>query len=268
MSFDAGKPVEGPVDSHCHLQYLEGDEEQAALDAAREAGVSGFLVPAVRLSDADRLLGLAQREPDVWCALGLHPHEAKSWQPGDQKRLAELLAEPNVVAVGECGLDFHYDLSPREIQERVMRAQWELAVDRDLPVIVHNRDSNQEMMTAIEDPSFAGLRGVLHSYAGGPELAARALERDFYLGFSGMVTFRAADNVREVLLETPRDRILVETDTPYLAPTPHRGKKNQPAWVVEVARRCALELEMDYGAFCARTTANFANLFRGTSSEA
>jgi len=251
----------GPIDSHCHLQYFEPGEVDQVLDQARAAGVTGFLVPAVRLDDCERLLELAQREPDVWCALGVHPHEAKTWQDGDQRRLAELLEEPGVVAVGECGLDFHYDLSPRGVQERVMKKQWELAHEKNLPVIVHNRDSNVEMLAAVEDPAFDGLRGVLHSYAGGPELAVRAIARGFYLGMSGMVTFRGADNVREVLTEAPRDRLLVETDTPYLAPVPYRGQKNRPAWVVEVAKRVAEELDMTFADLCATTGENFRDLF-------
>ncbi len=254
----------GLVDSHCHLQYFGSGEVRRTLDEAREAGVRGFLVPAIRLSDSERLLSLAQREADVWCALGVHPHEAKSWRDGDQGRLGELLSEPGVVAVGECGLDFHYDYSPRGVQERVMKLQWELAKDAGLPVIVHNRESNAEMQAAVEDPAFAGLRGVLHSYAGGPELALTAISRGFYLGISGMVTFPRADNVREVLAATPRDRLLVETDTPYLAPVPYRGKKNRPAWVVEVARRLASELEVSYLELCEATGENFRRLFSRT----
>lgn len=254
----------GPIDSHCHLQYFDAEDEIRVLDEARERGVEGFLVPAVRLADADRLLALADREGDVWCALGVHPHEAESWSDGDETRLADLVSEPAVVAVGECGLDFHYDRAPRDVQERVMRAQWAVARAAKLPVIVHNRESNSEMRAAIQSREFQGLNGVLHSYAGGPELAAAALERGFYLGVSGMVTFPKADNVRDVLPEASLDRLLVETDTPYLAPVPHRGKKNRPAWVVEVARRLAEELDIDYGELCRRTGKNFRRLFPRT----
>ncbi len=260
----SAKSPTGPIDSHCHLQYFEPGEEARVLDEAREAGVTGFLVPAVRLEDCDRLLALAAREADVWCALGVHPHEAKSWNEGDERRLAELVREPQVVAVGECGLDFHYDLSPREVQSRVMRAQWEVARDAGLPVIVHNRESNVEMRAAVKDPAFDGLSGVLHSYAGGPKLAQAALERGFYLGISGMVTFPKADNVREVLSATPPGRLLVETDTPYLAPVPHRGKKNRPAWVVDVAKRLADELGLGYEELCGITGENFRELFLPT----
>lgn len=130
-----------PIDSHCHLQTLSSDERPVALDAARERGVSGFLVPAIRLDDAEDLLKLCHEHTDVWCALGCHPHEAASWRRGDGERLRALLADPKAVAVGECGLDFHYDLSPRDVQTSVMREQWELAVELGLPVVVHNRDS-------------------------------------------------------------------------------------------------------------------------------
>ena len=253
--------MRGPIDSHCHLQSLPPEEREAALDAARERGVSGFLVPAIRLSDADVLLDLCARHGDVWCALGCHPHEASGWGPGDQARLAGLLSEPGVVAVGECGLDFFYDRSPRATQMRVMREQWELALEVDLPVIVHNRDSNAEMLAALRAPELAGLAGDFHSFAGGLEMARELLGREFYLGLSGMVTFRRADNVREVLRIAPPERLLVETDTPYLAPVPYRGRPNRPAYVVEVLERVAEELEMTPEAASAATCGNFFRLF-------
>lgn len=249
------------IDSHCHLQSLEPGERERALDRARERGVRGFLVPAIRLDDADELLELCSRHDDVWCALGTHPHEADSWCEGDAGRLVDLLAEPEVVAVGECGLDFHYDNSPRQIQERVMRSQWEIAVDAGLPVVVHNRDSNDKMLEVLEDPAFEALQADFHSFAGGLEMARQLIARDFYLGFTGMVTFRRADNVREVIPQLPPERLLVETDTPYLAPVPHRGEPNQPAWVVEIARRVAEETGTTLEELAARTTANFFRLF-------
>ena len=125
----------GPIDSHCHLQSLPADERERALDAARERGVAGFLVPAIRLSEAEDILALCHRHPDVWCALGVHPHEASHWQEGDRGRLADLLADPKAVAVGECGLDFHYDFAPRDAQFRCVREQWSLAVELGLPVV-------------------------------------------------------------------------------------------------------------------------------------
>ncbi len=251
----------GPIDSHCHLQTLPAEERDAALDAARRRGVSGFLVPAIRLDDAEVLLELCHRHDDVWCALGCHPHEASSWQPGDSERLRALLEDEKAVAVGECGLDFHYDLSPRDVQLRVMREQWQLAIELGLPVVVHNRDSNDEMLETVRAPEMDGLTADFHSYAGGMVMARELLEGGFTLGMSGMVTFRAADNVREVLEIAPPERLLVETDSPYLAPVPYRGKPNRPAWVVEVLERVALELGMTPEAASATTNDNFFRLF-------
>jgi TatD DNase family protein len=251
----------GLIDSHCHLQSLEPEEREAALDAARERGVRGFLVPGIRLADAEAILDLCHRHDDVWCALGVHPHDASSWEEGDERRLAELLADPKAVAVGECGLDFHYDHSPREVQERVMRRQWELALELGLPVVVHNRDSNERMLEVVRDEGFAALRADFHSFAGGRAMAEELIEHGFYLGFTGMITFRRADNVREVIPLLPPERELVETDTPYLAPVPYRGKPNRPAYVVEVTRRLAEERGESYEETCHRTTENFFRLF-------
>ncbi len=253
--------MRGPIDSHCHLQTLPPEEREAALDDARERGVEGFLVPAIRLDDAEVLLELSHRHDDVWCALGCHPHEASSWRPSDLGRLRGLLEDPKAVAVGECGLDFFYDHSPRETQIRVMRQQWELAIELGLPVVVHNRDSNAEMLEVVRSPEMADLEADFHSYAGGIELARELLERGFYLGMSGMVTFRKADNVREVLEIAPVERLLVETDTPYLAPVPYRGKPNRPAYVVEVLERLAQELGLTAEAASAATSENFFRLF-------
>lgn len=251
----------GLVDSHCHLQTFAPDERERLLDEAREAGVTGFLVPAIRLDDADDVLDLARRHDDVWCALGVHPHDASTWRPGDGDRLEGLLGEEGVVAVGECGLDFFYDRSPREIQLDVMRQQWAIAIAAGLPVIVHNRDSDAEMLAEVMRPEFEGLRGVFHSFAAGVAMARPLIARGFYLGISGMVTFPRADNVREVFAEISRERFLVETDTPYLAPVPHRGKTNRPAWVGEIARRVATEMDLDESEVARLTGANFKRLF-------
>lgn len=254
------RPV-GPIDSHCHLQSLEPGERQEALATARARGVQGFMVPAIKLDDAPLLLELCHQHDDVWCSLGCHPHDASTWRRGDAERLADLLQDPKAVAVGECGLDFHYDKSPRDVQERVMCEQWEVALTLDLPVVVHNRDSNDLMLDVVRRAEFAALRGDFHSFAGGLAMGEELVERDFYLGFTGMVTFRAADNVRQMLPITPRQRMLVETDTPYLAPVPYRGKPNRPAYVVEVLERVAEELGETAERLAAQTNANFFRLF-------
>lgn len=249
------------VDSHCHLQSLEPDEREEALDTAREAGVTGFLVPAITLDDADGLLDLCSRHDDVWCSLGVHPHHASTWRDGDAERLAELAGEPSVVAIGECGLDFFYDNSPRDVQAEAMREQWRVALELGLPVILHNRDSNDTMLEIFRATEFDGLQADFHSFAGGAAMAREVIDRGAYLGISGMVTFPRADNVREVLPILPEDRLLVETDTPYLAPVPYRGQPNRPAYVVEVAKRIAEETGETYDAVCRRTGENFERLF-------
>lgn len=251
----------GPIDSHCHLQTLGASEREQALDQARERGVSGFLVPAIQLDDADQVLALCHRHDDVWCALGVHPHEAATWREGDQDRLRALLADPKAVAVGECGLDFYYDHAPRATQEATLRAQWQLAVELDLPVVVHNRDANDTMLGVLADPAFATLRADFHSFAGGLAMAETLRAHDCYFGFSGMITFKRADNVREVIAMTPRERMLVETDTPYLAPVPYRGKPNRPAYVLEVVERLAHELRVSTDEVVAFTNDSFFRLY-------
>jgi TatD DNase family protein len=265
----AAAPLPGVVDSHCHLQSLRPGQRVAAIDRARARGVAGFLVPAIHLGQADELLALCEAHPDVWCALGVHPHEAARWGPGDAARLSALLEHPRVVAVGECGLDFHYDFAPRAQQERALREQWEVALAHGLPVVVHNRESEEAMLALVGEPQFAALRADFHSFAGGLPMARRLLEHGgAWFGVSGMVTFKQADNVREVLTRVPLERLLVETDTPYLAPVPYRGKPNEPAYVVEVAHRLAAELVLAPADLVARTTTTFHQLFPKTRRRA
>jgi len=249
------------IDSHCHLQALDSAEREAALDVARERGVEGFLVPATRLDEVDTILDLCHRRDDVWCALGVHPHEASTWSERDEDNLRSLARDSKVVAIGECGLDFYYDHSPRGVQRDVLASQWALAIDLDLPVVVHNRDSDQAMLDLLREPRFLDLRGDFHSFAGSAELLTLLLERGFYIGVTGMVTFKSGDNIRRQLVRIPLDRLLVETDTPYLAPVPHRGKTNQPAWVVEVAAVAAETLGIPLEELAAQTSGNFSRLF-------
>lgn len=256
-------PLLGVIDSHCHLQSLPPGDLETILDRARDRGVRGFLVPGIRFEDADRLLELCARHADVWCALGVHPHEAKQWTRGSQERLGDLLSQPGVVAVGECGLDFHYDLAPRDRQLVAVVEQWELARALDLPVIVHNRESDEVIAAeVVARPALAGVRGVFHSFSGSDDLLAAVLTAGFHVGYSGMVTFKAADNVRGALAQTPLEKVLVETDSPYLAPVPHRGKPNEPGFVVEVARRVAEEKGVTAEDLAARTSQTFFELFQ------
>jgi TatD DNase family protein len=179
----------------------------------------------------------------------------------DSLRLLDLLSEPKVLAVGECGLDFHYDHSSPETQIRVLREQWDLACELDLPVVVHNRDSDDQMTQLVREPEYSNLRGDFHSFSGNLEMAKELLERGFYLGVSGMVTFRNAENIREIVSVLRPSQYLVETDTPYLAPVPYRGKENRPAYVIEVAQRTAKEMGLEFDRLARQTNENFRRLF-------
>ncbi len=231
------------------------------LDRAREAGVQGFLVPAVHFGEFEELFKLAEVEPGVWLALGVHPHEASSWQSGDGCRLLGLLKHPKVVAVGECGLDRYYQHAPIPVQERVFREQLEVASEASLPAVVHHRDAPEELVAIVKREEFHQLQFDFHSFTGGLELVRRLpLERSWF-GVSGMVTFAKAENVREILPELGPTRLLVETDTPYLAPVPFRGKQNEPALLTRIVDRLGKELGLTAEQIATQTTANFFNLF-------
>jgi TatD DNase family protein len=250
------------IDSHCHLQHLEPEAREREIDEARSVGVTGFLVPATRLDEADDVLDLCHRHPDVWCALGVHPHEAATWGDGAAGRLRALLEDPKVVAVGECGLDFHYMHAPREVQERALLDQLRIAIESDLPAVVHNRESDDAMLDLLRQPGLEALRADFHSFAGNGAMQKELSERGFCFGFSGMVTFAKADNIRALLAATPAERILLETDTPFLAPKPHRGKPNRPAFLPLIAARVAGERGMETAALVTLADGNFRRLFR------
>lgn len=225
-------------DSHCHLTDAAFDEDRDdVLARARAAGVTGLVTIASHPDDVDAALGLARAHEGVWCTAGVHPHEASRGDAGALERVRELLADPHVVAIGECGLDFHYEHAPRDVQARVFRAQIELAAETGLPLVVHSRDADDATLAVLRDLP-AGVRGVLHCFTGGDALLEAALDVGWWVSFSGIVTFRrfdAAHRVRAV----PDDRLLVETDAPYLAPVPHRGRRNEPAFVAATVEAVA-----------------------------
>jgi TatD DNase family protein len=225
-------------DSHCHLTSdAFSDDLEAVLARAHDAGVTGLTCIASTPRDAGNALALARRHGGIWCTAGIHPHEAAAVGPGGLEEVRALLAEPEVVAVGECGLDFHYDFAPRERQLELFRGQVELAGDTGLPLVVHSREADAEM-TAELRAGAGELPGVLHCFTGGDDLLETALDAGWYVSFTGMITFRrfdAAERVRRV----PADRLMVETDSPYLAPVPHRGQRNEPAHVVATLEKMA-----------------------------
>ena len=247
------------IDSHCHLAMH--DEADAALERAREAGVCGFLVPGTNLDDADAAVAVAERNDDVWAAVGFHPHEAKDFDDAAEATIDGLLSKERVVAVGEIGLDYHYDYSPREVQKSVMLRHLELARAHELPVIIHNRESTDDLLEILSGDEGRDVRGVLHSFTESWDVAERLIDLGFYISFSGIVTFRSAEALREAARRVPPERALIETDTPYLAPVPHRGKKNEPAWVVKVAEQLADLWGVSVDEVADVTTRNFETLF-------
>ena len=242
------------TDSHCHLTMSNA---QANLASARAAGVAGFVVPATKLDDAEPAIRIAQQNDDVWAAVGFHPHEAKDCDDAAFATIERLAREDRVVAIGEVGLDYHYMHSPRETQMAVFERHIDLAKRLDLPVIVHNRESLDDMLAILK-----GGRGILHSYTESVDAAKTFIDRGYSISFSGIVTFRSAGPLREVARALPRDRVLIETDTPYLAPVPFRGRDNEPAYVIKVAELLATLWSCDLAEVAAQTTANFESVFR------
>lgn len=228
------------------------------LAAARDAGVCGFVVPGTKLDDAPQALAIANANSDVWAAVGFHPHEAKDCDDAAFAEIARLAREERVVAIGEIGLDYHYDHSPRDVQRAVFERHIALAKELDKPIIVHNRESTEDMVAIV---ARSGARGVLHSYTESLDVARTLVGHGYYISFSGIVTFRSAESLREVARALPHDRVLIETDTPYLAPVPFRGRQNEPAYVIKVAELLASLWNVSLERVAEQTTSNFERAF-------
>jgi len=221
------------VDAHCHLTgtHLAGDQVEATLLRARAHGVTGFIAVGTDLDDSRVVLDLASRIPGVQASLGVHPHEAKSWSPEVDAALRLLAVDPSVRFIGETGLDWHYDLSPRADQEVAFRDQIRLAKALRKPLMIHTRSAPEATLRILEEEGADTVRGIIHCFSEDRAFATRALDLGFYLSFSGIATFKKAEAVRAVAAWAPGDRILVETDAPFLAPVPYRGKPNEPGFV-------------------------------------
>lgn len=243
------------IDSHAHLtdERLYPDAD-AIVARAREAGVGAIVTIATDAEDAGRAVELAERHPCVFATAGVHPHAAGAADEASFARIEELARHPKVVALGETGLDYFYDNAPRDAQRRSFLRHLEMARSTGLPVVVHAREADEELAAILRERG-GGVRGVLHCFASGRELLETALGLGWYASFAGLVTFKKYDGA-ELIRSVPADRILVETDSPYLAPAPHRGKTNEPALVVHTAHRVAEIRGEDPDAFVARTTAN------------
>jgi TatD DNase family protein len=239
-----------------------GDSLPDVMARAREAGVCRFLVPGTTVADSRDAVRLAQSNADVLAAVGVHPHEAKDFDVArDGAALEELARAPGVAAIGEVGLDFHYDLSPRGRQIETLEWMLDLARRLDLPVILHNRESSAEMLALVGRFGPRQNAGVFHSFTADADFGRRAIDLGYVVSYSGMITFRKAENIRESAAALPLESMLVETDSPYLAPEPHRGKPCEPAFVVETAKRLAQVKAVDLSEVEEKTTAAFDRLF-------
>lgn len=251
------------VDSHCHLDFPDfAPDLEAVVGRAEEAGVGTLLTISTRLDKFAPVRAIAERFPNVYCTAGIHPHEAKDAPAGVTEELLRLAGHPKVIGLGETGLDFYYEHSPRASQERSFRAHIAAARTAKLPLIVHAREANRDMLRVLRDEYREGaFTGLMHCFSSGAELAEGALAIGLYISFSGIVTFKKADEVRAVAKSVPLDRVLVETDAPYLAPHPNRGKRNEPAFTALTAARLALDRGVEIATFAAATTENFFRLF-------
>lgn len=252
------------IDSHCHLNYEGLAERQAeVLESARNRGVAGFLNISTRQREWDDIIKVAEREPDVWASVGVHPHEADSHPDLGAAVLIEAADHPRVIAIGECGLDYFYDKSDRKAQRDRFEAHIDAARQTGLPLVVHTReaedDTTEILSAAVRE---GGIHGVLHCFTGSAELAHAALDLGFYISLSGIVTFKNAQDLQDVAKWLPEDQFLVETDSPFLAPVPHRGRKCEPAFVADTANFVAQLRNVKPEQVAESTTANFFRLFK------
>lgn len=252
------------VDSHCHLDFPDfADEMDAIVARARAAGIGRLLTISTRVRRQSELLALAARFDDVYCSVGTHPHNAHEELDVTADALVALAQHPKVVAIGEAGLDYHYDLSPRDAQRQGFLTHIAAARATGLPLVIHAREADADMMQILEEETARGpFPAVLHCFTGSRELALKGIELGLYVSFSGILTFKKSDELRAIAAELPTDRILVETDAPYLAPGPYRGKRNEPSYVVETARVLAAARGVTFEAIAQQTSDNFFALFR------
>lgn len=251
------------VDSHCHLDY-DGLREQRreVLDRARGAGVSAMLNIATHEREWDTVIGTAEREADVWATVGIHPHEADSHAHVDTAKLVARAAHPRVIGIGETGLDYHYDHSDRAQQRSSFRAHIVAARETGLPLIVHSRDAEADTVAILtEEMAHGAYTGVIHCFTASADFAGKALALGLFISISGIVTFKNAKDLQAIAQDLPADRLLVETDAPFLAPVPHRGRTGEPAFVADTAAFLAKLRDQPIEELAATTTANFYLLF-------
>lgn len=251
------------VDSHCHLEYKGLVEDQAGvLTRARAAGVGAFLNISTRQSEWGQVVATAAREPDVFASVGIHPHEADAHQDLGRAALLEATQHPRVIAIGETGLDYYYDKSDRDVQQSLFRMHIDVARETQLPLIIHTRDAEEDTFAILADELAQGaFPALIHCFTASAEFGARVLALGLTISLSGIVTFKNAKALQEVARTVPDDRLLVETDSPFLAPVPHRGRVCEPAYVTDTAAFIAGLRGTDPERLAAQTTANFGRLF-------
>ncbi|MCB2077989.1 MAG: TatD family hydrolase [Novosphingobium sp.] len=251
------------VDSHCHLEY-KGlvEDQQGVLARAREAGIGGFLNISTRQREWDQVIGTATREADVWASVGIHPHEADAHADLGEAALLERATHPKVIGIGETGLDYYYEHSDRETQQALFRTHIAVARQTGLPLIIHTRDAEDDTAAIVSDEMEKGaFPALIHCFTASADFARKMLDLGLTISLSGIVTFKNAKDLQGIAGELPEDRILVETDAPFLAPVPHRGKTCEPAFTTDTLRFVAGLRGVEPEALAAATTNNFARLF-------
>ena len=247
-------------DTHAHLDQPEFDADRVeVIERARRAGVETMLTICTRLDEFEGVRTIAEADDDIWCSVGVHPHEAKDHPDLVAQDLVVLTEHAKVIGIGETGLDFHYDLSPRDIQERVFRTHVATSRETGLPLIIHAREADDEVARILDEER--PPPGVMHCFSSGRTLAEAALAFGFYISISGIVTFRNAEQLRAIVRDLPLDRLLVETDAPYLAPVPYRGRRNEPAFVAATAAAVASLKGVEPQHLAELTSTNFFRLF-------
>jgi TatD DNase family protein len=251
------------VDSHCHLDFPDFSSELDAVVArAKAAGIGRIVTICTRVRKFNQVLAVAEKFPEVFCSVGTHPHNAHEELDIDSKALIALTKNPKVVAIGEAGLDYHYDNSPRDAQAQGLRQHIGAARETGLPLVIHSRDCDADMAQILKEESGKGaFPAVLHCFTGGRDLAFAAIELGHYVSFTGILTFKNSQSLRDIASALPADRILIETDAPYLAPLPFRGKRNEPSYVVETAKVLAATRGVSADEIARQTTENFFRLF-------
>lgn len=256
------------ADTHCHLTSPQFDKDRGeVLKRAKEEGVNRFLVPGLDLASSRRAVKLSQRYPEIYVAVGFHPHNAKDWNHSTKQELRELAQSDKVVAIGEIGLDYYRNLSPREKQRSVFQEQLDLALEMELPVVIHNRNSIDDLMSCIESWSarlpttLRSAPGVLHANSADLENTHKFIEAGFFIGVAGPITYKKAEVLRRITAELPLERVILETDAPYLTPNPKRGKRNEPSYLQLIAQQCATLFEVSLNTISATTSQNATELF-------